>query len=372
MRRTMRPFERVVLYIGAAKTGTTTIQNILRRNRETLFEQGFHVPRAGQAGTGQHIDLPAIVFCGESRADLDRHFDLRAMPATERRRRFIEALEAEIAEGPRCHTLLLFSEHMFYSDADEIPAYRALLSRFARRLDCVLYLRRQDRWLGSLSAQIRKTDPRWPLTLAAGRVDDYGLRVRAWNAGSDTCHIRRFETRFLHEGDLLADFARTVGLDAALLEIGSERANPSLLQEQLELMDALNRRVATLGPARRVGLRQGFVPLCTEAAGGTPIQFPRAAAEQVFVAYREINTWLHERHDPHGPPLFFDEDFDDYPQVARNEARYDEDALAAIAAAIGDAKATFAQSAARRAGIEAMVTAWIARRRSADRSRWTD
>ncbi len=263
----MRPFERAVLYIGAAKTGTTTIQNILRRNRVSLLEQGFHVPRAGQDGTGQHIDLPAIAFSGESRADLDRHFDIRSRPRAERRRRFIDELEAEIAEPPRCHTLLLFSEHMFYSDAGEIPAYRELLSRFADRLECVLYLRRQDRWLGSLSIQIRKTDPRWPLTLEAGPVDDYSLRVRAWETGTDACHIRRFETPFLHRGDLLADFARTVGMDATALEIGQDRANPSLLQEQIELMDVLNQRLATLGPARRVHLRQGFVPLCTRGGG---------------------------------------------------------------------------------------------------------
>lgn len=335
----MHPFERALLYIGAPKTGTTSIQNVLRRNRAALLKQGVLVPHAGQGGTGQHIDLPAIVLSGESRADLDRHFDFRRLTREERRARFMADLNEEVADAPPCHTLLLFSEHMFYSDPAEVPAYRDLLSGHADRLECLMYLRRQDRWLASLSIQIRKTDPNWTLRLDAGPADGYGRRVRAWDEGADACHVRRFEPAFLRGGDLLADFCDVAGIDLGALEVGEARANPSLLREQLELMDALNVRIASLPPARRVHMRQGFVPLCTEAAGGTPIVFPRRDAEAAFAAFDEINGWLRRTRDPAGPDRFFDEDFDDAPENPDAGARYDEAALRAIRASVAEAAA---------------------------------
>src|SRR5450432_1790696 len=93
----MAGFERVLLYIGAPKTGTTTVQNILRKSRPALMKQGFFAPTAGRGGTGQHIELPAIVLSGEQRADLDRHFNVKGETKEIRRRHFIQDLDRELA-----------------------------------------------------------------------------------------------------------------------------------------------------------------------------------------------------------------------------------------------------------------------------------
>lgn len=367
----MAGFERVLLYIGAPKTGTTTVQNILRKSRPALMKQGFYAPTAGRGGTGQHIELPAIVLSGEHRADLDRHFNVRGETKETRRRHFVQDLDRELAQVRGCHTLLFFSEHMFYSDAIEVPAYVEMFAPYAKRFESLMYLRRQDRWLASLSVQIRKTDAGRRLELDVGDPRDYGERVRAWDAASDRCHIRRFESEFLSNGDLLSDFGHAIGLDTGGLGASETRANPSLLQEQLGLMDALNEKLTPMAPWRRVLYRQGFVPLCTDLLGGTGIEFPREAAKTAFKAYGEINRWLHHNKDPRGPELFFNADFDDYCEDPKNDARYSVEQLSALLSAISRSAPAHDRSVpakplrmSRAALIDGIASAFISLRRA--------
>jgi hypothetical protein len=367
----MAGFERVLLYIGAPKTGTTTVQNILRKSRPSLMKQGFYAPTAGRGGTGQHIELPAIVLSGEQRDDLDRHFNVKGETKETRRRHFIQSLDRELALVRGCHTLLFFSEHMFYSDAIEVPAYGEMFAPYAPRFESLMYLRRQDRWLASLSLQIRKTDASRGLELDVGDPHDYGERVRAWDAASDRCHIRRFEPEFLFNGDLLSDFGHAIGLDTSALGASDVRANPSMLQEQVELMDALNEKLTPMAPWRRVLYRQGFIPLCSDALGGARIEFPRAAAKAAFEAYGEINRWLHDHKDPRGPELFFNADFENYCEDPRNDARYSVEQLSTLMSAISrSAPARGMRSPAkpprtsRAALIDGILSAFISLRRA--------
>lgn len=324
----MNRFDRVVLYIGAPKTGTTSVQIMLWRNRAALMAQGVYIPLAGRAGTDQHIALPAIVLQASHREDLDRHANLRGIDAETRRRDFLRDLDHELAAVRRCHTLLLFSEHMFYSTAKEIPAYRTLFSKYARALECLMYLRRQDQWLASLNLQVRKAVADADPGLNAVPPKQYEEAVRAWDKVADRCHIRRYETGSLARGDVVADFCATIGLDEATLSVSGARANRSMLQEQIELMDALNSRLLALPPQRRVLIRRGFLPLCGEVLGGTKIGLPRDRALATFRAYRNINRWLHVTRDPGGPEFFFNDDFSEPGDNSKkNSGRYTRDQL---------------------------------------------
>ncbi len=365
------PFERVLLYIGAPKTGTTSVQIMLWQNRPALMGQGIYIPLAGRAGTDQHIALPAIVLEGDHREDLDRHANLRGVDRETRRRDFVRDLDNELAAVRRCHTLLLFSEHMFYSTAREIPAYRTLFSKYARALECLMYLRRQDRWLASLNLQVRKAKADAGLALNVMPPKRYGEAVRAWDEVADHCHIRRYETRSLVRGDVVADFCATIGLDATRLSTSGIHANRSILQEQVELMDALNASLRSLPPARRVIIRRGFLPLCTEVLGGTRLGLPRDRALATFRAYEDINRWLQATRDPGGPEYFFDEDFSDYEARPRNDRRYTPGQLGRLLSVVrgrlesrGVTAAGAADFASRTKLLGAIATAFISLRRA--------
>src|SRR5471032_917375 len=111
----MTKFERVVLYVGAPKTGTTSIQIMLQKNRAELMKQGVYIPIAGRGSVGQHIELPAMVLEGSHRDDINRHFNLQEIDRETRKRNFFQHLDEEVSQISECHTLLFFSEHMFYS-----------------------------------------------------------------------------------------------------------------------------------------------------------------------------------------------------------------------------------------------------------------
>lgn len=365
------PFERVLLYIGAPKTGTTSVQIMLWQNRPALMGQGIYIPLAGRAGTDQHIALPAIVLEGGHREDLDRHANLRGVDRETRRRDFVRDLDSELSTVRRCHTLLLFSEHMFYSTAREIPAYRTLFSKYARAFECLMYLRRQDRWLASLNLQVRKAKADAGLGLNPVPPKQYGEAVRAWDEVADHCHIRRYETGSLVRGDVVADFCATIGLDATRLSTSGIHANRSILQEQIELMDALNARLLALPPQRRVLIRRGFLPLCAELLGGTRIGLPRDRALATFRAYRDINRWLHVTRDPGGPEYFFNDDFSEHGDKSKNFSRYTHDQLENLLSVIlerlqsrGSATTDAPNATSRPELIDSIVSAFVLLRRA--------
>jgi hypothetical protein len=329
----MAEFDRVLLYIGAPKTGTTSIQSFLWTNRVALIKQGFYVPKAGRRGA-QHMDLPATLDAGKRNSGLDRHADIRDDNLQARKTQFRAGLDEELSQAPPCHTLLFMSEYMFSSARRHTDAYRVFSSRYAPRLESLMYLRRQDQWLTSLTLQTIKSGARSSLRLNPGSPEQYAGSIRTWDSESDHCYIRRFDSEFLLNGNLIEDFCNTIGADTTNLSTREDHANPAILQEQLELMDALNEKLAAISFWRRIPYRRGFIPLCTEVIGGTKIEFPRAAAQAAFAGFKGINTWLHDTRDPEGPPLFFNTDFSKYEEAPTNDRCYKLEQLAHLVSVI--------------------------------------
>ncbi len=365
----MPAIERVLLYVGAPKTGTTSVQAFLRDNRDALMARGVYSPMAGRGGIGQHIELPTIIPSRRRRTALDRHANVRDDDVAGRRDRFLAELTSELAGVGDVHTLLLFSEYLFSAERPEARAYRALFGGVADRFESLMYLRRQDQWLASLTLQARKTGGRHDLELSPGSPRNYAESVRAWEAHSDRCHIGRLDPAFMAEGKLLEDFCRIVGVPTEGLDMTGVHANPAILQEQVELVDALNRRIERLRFQMQILHRSRFVLLCTEIVGGTRIAFRREAAERAFEGFKGINRWLRETRDPAGPEWFFSLDFSGYEESPDNSRRYSEEQIHLLLAEItGAMEARGMHSpgdpprASREALVDHLITAYVSLR----------
>ena len=330
-----KPFARVLLHIGPGKTGTTSIQHFLFSHRAALRDGGFYVPSALRRGGGQHMDLPLLF--GPRREGLERLASARAGSRDDLRESAASALAAEIAVVGGADTLLLSSELLFGAGAPAIDAYKQLFAPYAERFESLMYLRRQDRWLASVVLQRRKTGTRPDTSLdvrfGVNAPQAFEQAVRLWDAVSDRCHIRRFDSEFLIGGSLLEDFCATIGFKGDRL-IKDVVRNRAVLQEQLELADALTCALAPLPFDKRIQLLSRFLPLCSDIIGGAPFEFPRAAAKSAFEAFASINSWLRETRDPEGPPIFFNDDFSEYPTQARNDRAYTVDQLLQLSTAI--------------------------------------
>ena len=50
----------LVLHIGTEKTGTTSIQEFLKKNRDKLRKKGVYIPQSPMVGNGNHRWIPSL------------------------------------------------------------------------------------------------------------------------------------------------------------------------------------------------------------------------------------------------------------------------------------------------------------------------
>jgi hypothetical protein len=358
-----------VLHVGPPKTGTTSIQHFLFENRATLKARGFYVPLASSRGF-QHIELPLCFRPHRKR--LEQLTGVGGGEVDALRETMTKAFAEEIASVGGGETLLISSEHLFGCSPAAIGAYRRFFEPYAERLESLMYLRRQDRWIASSVLQRRKSGVRSDTGLNLGGDTGFGSplqfdrSVRLWDEGSDRCHIRRFDAEFLFCGSLLEDFCNVIECDHTGMII-QEAYNRAPLQEQIELTDALGKALEHIPFDKTIAYRSRFLPLCTEVLGGSPFEFPRDEAEAAFGCYAATNKWLCETRDPGGPPFFFNADFSHYPIEARNDRAYTLEELHKLSAAITaqlDARGLHVSigpaTVSREAVIAVIITAFIA------------
>jgi hypothetical protein len=255
---------RLVLHVGAPKTGSTYLQQRMRATRATLREHGVYVPvlpsverMAGNA------KLLATVVSGEPSPTFTRAFpeiDVAALdPAA-----VVHDLLADW--DPARETVVLSAENF-------LPRYAEALRRLipaAVRCTVVLFVRRQDDWIESYHNQMVKVgEIRCDLPAFVDAVFGHGERLRypdwaahhdAWSRAFGECRVVFYEEA---RGDLFGAFARAaaVALPAGLPDV--PRAQLSLDLHQLAYLVALDgpfdgpdfarRRAAIAEASRRLG-----------------------------------------------------------------------------------------------------------------------
>jgi hypothetical protein len=231
---------KLVIHAGIHRTGTTSLQRTLAKNRAALLGQGVAYP--GEAPN--HQGLAWELVRGQSGA------------------REVLAL-VEAAGAPR---VVLSGEDF------AIHENLGWLGGVAKRLDVrvVIYLRRQDHWLNSWYNQHVK----WPFDRQKSRMDpqaflatledfhwlDYERLLGRWSA---VLGEGRVGVAVLEKGqveDATADFLARAGIDPAGLELDAERINDSLPVHMLELARHLGLHELKGGKRTRVlnALREGL------------------------------------------------------------------------------------------------------------------
>lgn len=248
--------QHVILHIGQSKTGTSSLQSFLARNRQALMRQGILYPDIVKHGTS--IGAVTHNTVAESLSGIIRYPGLSA-----------EEYFAQFQEQCRrhqCHTLLLSGESFFgiphvwtlEPGADYLAHYRAKLDSLKKHLGTarctvVVYLRRQDDWLESAIGQIIRYEgllgrrvyhgDEQALELLAVHMD-YAALLGLWDEvlAPEALIAVPYERDRLQGGDVVRDFVTRTGLPvpATSIEIGDED-NVSLDRRYLWLKNVLNR-----------------------------------------------------------------------------------------------------------------------------------
>ncbi|MDJ0662189.1 MAG: hypothetical protein QNJ42_22285 [Crocosphaera sp.] len=237
------------LHIGTAKTGTTTLQNFLAKNRQNLLSHGYLYPNS--PGKTNHLKLP--VFASNSTKFLDIHQFLQLdtpEKVNQFKKKFPNKLKQEIISS-NCQNVVFSSEHCSSRliDEQEIEQLKKLLADFFDEIEVIIYLRRQDKFLASsYSTAIRagNTSPfKIPSTaIIKNRYNYYNILHKfAKVFGNNKITVRIFESSQMVNGDLIQDFMNTIGLETDKSYQFVNNLNASLDIYSLEYVRILNKNL---------------------------------------------------------------------------------------------------------------------------------
>ncbi|PHP26819.1 capsular polysaccharide export protein, LipB/KpsS family [Limimaricola cinnabarinus] len=235
---TERP--RLILHLGATKTGSTLLQHLLDDNRAELLRAGIWYP---EVGLFWQEDRP------HKQAGHARFMEAAAQGTLELRQHILDGLA--LMKG-RIHTIILSSEAFFLN-----PKSLALPEYFEDfPTEMVVYLRRQDEWANSQYAEfvaggaINAKKSRFSTWLQEAETRaclDYGRLVRNWESllSKDALHVRRYQRVRGGSWSITDDFAETAGLPqiAALPAPLRQKHNDARLSAaHVELIRQFNKR----------------------------------------------------------------------------------------------------------------------------------
>jgi len=205
---------KIIIHIGAGKTGSSAIQSVMRQYR-TYFEKNklFIPDRAlgnGPNVTGEHV----FAF-----QQLHTAGDQAALKA---------AIEKMAAGAPAGHTILLSAENL--SNPGVGASFTGLLDGFDAKV--IFYVRRQDDYLASAwqqwNSKIETDINAWLIGALRDRGHWYSSAL-AWEraVGSGNVIIRPFQRSDLKAGDVVRDFLDILGIDDPERDFDVGTVNPS-------------------------------------------------------------------------------------------------------------------------------------------------
>ena len=323
---------KAVIHIGLHKTGTTTIQHFLAKNRESLQKQGVYIPssiRETRNKLAQHRELNAAII--PSISESGPLFSLTGQNAYNMilkqgftrndQDKIWEKYRHEIEENCQKDDLVLFSsEYLSNATDNEIERLKEWMSSLFEDIIIVLYLRRQPEFLVSIHHSFVGSGSPWSLLDLLNRPEGrsilaYHKIVERWSIfGKEKIKIRIFDRQKFHESDLLSDFAYTVGFEMAGLESVTDE-NVSTDSVETEFLRLLNSHIPPMPDSWPHNPARGPLKKCIYSLSETnskAYHLTCGEAQHILNICREGNDWIAREYL--GREKLFSEDVSMYPE----------------------------------------------------------
>ena len=211
----------LVLHIGTEKTGTTSIQEFLKKNIVRLRDNGVYVPRSPMVGYGNHRWIPLIA---NNEDFTDDFVIIQNFKSLEDRKEKISEKRIELIDECRnaaasCKTLIFTSEH-FQSrlrTIEEIQRLKSLVEELASSIRILIYIRDPlkaavSRLSTALKCGGTPVGLPSPQAQSIEKLYNYAQIIARWQVCFPDAEIivRRFERSFLEKGDVVIDFCSQV------------------------------------------------------------------------------------------------------------------------------------------------------------------
>lgn len=240
--------KQIFIHIGDAKTGSSSIQNYLTKNRDELYQAGILYSKTGllaDHGIANH----KLAFCLNS-ARLDYHG-------------FSEYLYQELSEEIKitdCQSVIISSEGFCsLRSLEEINKLRDYLNDYNVKI--IVYLRRPDLWVESWYSQIVKQQPFLTKSFQEYLVNHQEPSLRtvlnySKIFGNENIIVRPFELNKMYKNNLIDDFIHSIGYDNIGTKVDDINKSPDIYTT--ELLRVLNDTVV-LNSNKRIELNEWIV-----------------------------------------------------------------------------------------------------------------
>lgn len=289
---------KAILHIGIEKTGTTSIQNFLHKNRHRLADHGIFYPQS--PGLRNHRAIAAVCLNEDRRDD---YFISKGITTVNEKARwktqFLREFDRELKSNRDSESVLISSEHLSSRlvSTEEVSRLKVMLDKYCESTDVHVYLRRQDRVAISLrSTAIRAghTPPSgFPTTLGISNRYDYEALLRRWAEvfGQPNVFAYDYDKSVANSGDIVSDFLNRLGLDKTRGLLDVERQNTSMSDEAQALALIVNNhlpKIVSGSPAEWSIVRNNILDKLAEHGGSRPTA-DRASAVAFVSQFEDTN-----------------------------------------------------------------------------------
>lgn len=303
---------RVVLHIGATKTGSSALQKFLALNRDRLLESGVYYPEIGTVSNAHHL-VSAALHPGAFRL----HTDALSENAAARRAEFSDMVQKilETAQANDAEVVILSSEYLWGAFNDAFyKAWGQALGGVPMSLYAVL--RRPDYWIQSSYLQALKGGMATPFDAwyekfrkMPAKGADFHAVLSRWRtyAPELTADIRSYE-QLLKNENLFGDALAITGADLDTDELSHPQStvNPSPGPKSAEILLKLNQ--CNLDDSMKERLRKLVLSAMQKREVGAPVSFlDNERRRAILESYVATNDALIRDFCPEDEELLFAE-----------------------------------------------------------------
>ncbi len=315
----------LILHIGTSKTGSTSIQRVLSRQRREMLAQGVAYPRS--PGFERHGYLAMSATTDRKRVDNSGKPVWKGSSPEARLAKFRAEFAQEMRELPaNVHRVIISAEQfsMTLLDRDSVQNLHDLLAPYVDSIQVVVWLRRPDLHFASLYSQMLRYGDAQPPGLRHAKVTpahgyDFDGLLDRWAAvfGEASIKPQLFERVPGKKFDVVDDFLEFCGLKldpdaikaaASVNQALSHAAQAALYEAAERIRDGGRGNVSSL-------MWQRLVDAATLAAPGKSWQPSRVEAAAFCARWADNHEAVRRRWFPERATLF-SQDYSSLPEVA--------------------------------------------------------
>lgn len=301
--------KKLVLHIGMAKTGTSSIQDSLGNASASLQDAGVIYPPEQPFN---HSYTFSVIFKTSPRDSI--YFKRLGALSDEEVQAEIDRLKqgwTRLFESRPEGTFIVSAESLSGMTRTEVEKVREFTSRFFDRVQVLVYVRHpttaiRSQWEQNVKSLDRDLTPRELLALTKRRYNYNFLSSWISAFGSDNITVRPFDRRAFRNGELIDDFLYSAGVaDLADTPLSPRESNQSLGREGAAFLMEFNKRYPKFADdspneARGLARRQNLFYHILREVPAKPLDmeicFNSEEAEAINEQIRQVNRFIAAEH----------------------------------------------------------------------------